>query len=173
MEAQEIINALIEKRPGDVSLLCKKYNFFGIPTSQNVLDLFIIHGDPFLMDLFNLYYENQNQFGGKLFGKVKGLLGGKSSQEPFYPTPTGAPIGTEEGKEKKSLWDKFKDGFDKAKGILSGVSSILSPILGNNNKPQPALKPEEKKILGMNQGLFIGLVVVVVLIVVVVIVKKK
>jgi hypothetical protein len=178
MDINQVISETIQKRPMDVSVLCKKYNYFGLPTVEAIKDLYILHGDPFLMDFFQiLYYQANNFFGEKLINRFskKSNTNAKSNQ-PFYPTPDGQPINAEAGKEKKSFWDKLKDGIDKAVGIAGGVTQILNPILGNNGNDQnnaPKPEPEEKKILGMSQGLFFGVVVIVVIVIVVVIVKKK
>jgi len=174
MEVDTLIETLLQKRPVDVSVLCKKYNYFRVPNVQAIKDLYIIHGEPFLMELFNISVNNPSSFDGlkNLFKKR-----GNSSKEAeaFYPTPDGKPINAEQGKGKKNLWENFKDVFNKGVSIAQGIQGIIgkgnagNPVAPNNAN-QPAA---EKKILGMNQGLFIGLVAVVVVVVVIVIVKKK
>lgn len=177
----QAIERLLEQSPMGVAQVYQKYGINMRPNVDNTLNAIAEFGEPFLMELFNIYHA-EHQFLGIRLGKKKPATtaGGDSTAK------------AEDGKEKKNLWQKFKGIFTKGKEVAGSVSDDAKAITDSVNKTSESvgdttevvkgvvaraktkaeIKEEEEKkkkeaalILGMSPTVFYLLVFVVILLI--------
>ncbi len=155
------IDDFLKKYPLEMMNLYQKYGVHKTPDVDTTLDLIRVMGEPFLMDMFNMYHREESFLGAVLAGNA---LRKKSQQD--------------ESKEKGQLWDKFKNGFRDVLGLAKETREVIG---GNRaGSDAPTTQPDngssgsgDGKIAGMSKPLFFGLVAAVVIVVVVVIINVR
>lgn len=122
MKKALIIGQLIANAyPGRVHLLFKAHGITAQPSGKSIMDAYLVLGEPFLHDLFNIAYSGIEQYSG-LFGLETDKLSGYKSQQE-------ATASTLEAKKTKSgFWNGFKNTFKKAGNILTSVGGAYSSI---------------------------------------------
>lgn len=150
-----------KKYPMEMMGLYQKYGVHKQPDLETTLDIIRVMGEPFLMDMFNIYHRQESFLGAVLAGAAAR----KKSQQ-------------EEGKEKGQLWNKFKTGFRDVLGLAKETKETLGGM--RTDSGTQTTTPDggssgsgDGKIAGMSKGLFFGLVAAVVVVVVVVIINVR
>lgn len=167
------IEFIIRNNYDAVVSLYREYGINKQPNVQNTLDAYVVYGEPFLMRLFEIASDEQEHFLGKIGEKIKGGIAKRKDKKAAEK-----PLTEEEEQAKKAAkgkkWENFKNGFNQVTGLVagSGLPGILGGLIGEGGSgggnggstdPKPPA-PDEKKIMGMSQPLFIGLCVVVLLV---------
>ena len=160
-KARETIAILIARNKRGIIDLLRDYGVYNSdPDVQTIMDMYIVYGEPFLMRVYDLHHHQQNSFLG--FGKKKVAQSQTEAEKKAGVDPVK--------KEKGKGWEKFKDVVGAATGLLSAASSLKNAKGGDTPKDDEK-GDDDKKILGMSEPLFYGLVVVVVLVIVIAVVN--
>lgn len=112
----QVVEKLLERSPMAIAQLYQKHGIDEQPNVQTTLDCVDAFGDPFLMELFELYYA-ESQFLGIHSGKKKPKAGAAPAEAK-----------QEEKKEKSNLWDKFKGIFTKGKKVAGEASDTAGQV---------------------------------------------
>ncbi len=117
-----------DAHPESVRLLFSRYNIKKEPGAQPILDAYLVYGEPFLRDLFEIVYLGMSQFSG-----IEGL---ETAKLATYSATKTAQATTMEAEKKSGFWNGFLNVFNNAGAVLTGASSIyqgISSLLNGKN----------------------------------------
>lgn len=184
-QAIRIAQLVADAHPEDVRLLFLRYNIDKEPAAQPIIDAYLVYGEPFLRELFEIAYKGMSRFSG-----IEGLEIGKLTTYADTKTAEAEKLTST---SKGGFWEGFNNVFSNAGSILTGATEIysgLSSILNGKSVDtgvtgQTASQLElQNQMLSIQQQqaaeasktktwLLIGAGVLVAVLVVVMILKKK
>ncbi|MHA7109247.1 hypothetical protein ACRTDU_03925 [Sunxiuqinia elliptica] len=121
--ALKIGQLIANAHPDRVRLLFDRYGITAQPSGKTILDGYLVYGEPFLHDLFQIAYEGMSQFSGIYELETDKLLAGAQAKVDAVTT----------AQEKSSIWDGLSNIFGKAGDFLSsgvGIYNSISGLLG-------------------------------------------
>lgn len=113
--------------PADTRLLFQKYGITVPPTGKTILDASLVHGQPFIADLYTIARQSTANFSAVVDTGLetdKVLARGEAAKN----------AATAAQENEKNFWQKFASIFNKAGNTVtkvSGVFEALSVLFGN------------------------------------------
>lgn len=121
-KALRVGQLIANAHPNDVRLLFADYGITAQPTGKTIMDAYLVHGKPFLYDLFDIGY--QSKFSG--FGETTGLEVDKLNDRANSAYEKAA---AEAAAEKQTTLDGILSIFGKAENVLTKVKGAYDSVL--------------------------------------------
>lgn len=170
----------IASQPKAVKQLFLKYGVKKQPTLENVLHLYNIAGEPFLLELYNAVDANSNAEGQPTAAQLAMIQSGGLGWQKQLAKNISSESQLVKAQQKNQGWNNFKSWFNTALGnfntTATNVNQLASNIKGNT---QPELDkfsniqdttPDKKKD---NTLYIIGGVLLAVVIIILIFKNKK
>ena len=119
-KAIQLAQLIADAHPESVRLLFQRYNIPKKPGAQPIIDAYLVYGEPFLSELFEIVYNGMSQFSD--------ALGLETDKLTTYAADKTAQAATLETDKKKGFWDGFLNVFNNAGSVLTGATSIYQGI---------------------------------------------
>jgi hypothetical protein len=119
-KAIQLAQLTADAHPESVRLLFKRYKIQKEPGAQPIIDAYLVYGEPFLRDLFEIVYQGMSQFSDALGLETDKLLASAADKK--------AQAAALETEKKKGFWDGFLNVFNNAGSVLTGATSIYQGI---------------------------------------------
>ena len=112
-KAIQLAQLTADAHPESVRLLFQRYKIQKEPGAQPIIDAYLVYGEPFLRELFEIVYSGMNKFSG-----IEGLETDKLAAYAAGKTEQAAAM---EAENKKGFWNGFLDVFNNTGTVLAGA----------------------------------------------------